>query len=191
MRKIFSKTSSAFSGILPWIIFSFLPKHSQLSIDLSVMFVFVCAIFLSYADLKRKFLLPWITILFFGFCLIAIVFLKLNWLSTHTGIVTNLVLALTAWGSLLIGKPFTLQYAKEKTTPDKWHDPIFIFINRFLTIAWGIIFLFALLINIAQSYSPTILLWTNNWLTALTYLFGAWLSVKFPTWYVARIKRNK
>ena len=44
-------------------------------------------------------------------------------LKTYTGALTDAWLALTAWGSLAIGKPFTLGIART-TTPEKFWDNI-------------------------------------------------------------------
>jgi hypothetical protein len=61
-------------------------------------------------------------------------------LKTCTGALTDAWLALTAWGSLAIGKPFTLGIART-TTPEKfWDNPVFKRINVIITLAWAISF---------------------------------------------------
>jgi hypothetical protein len=39
--------------------------------------------------------------------------------------------------SLAIGRPFTLQYARERVAEQYWHTPLFLTINRGITFAWA------------------------------------------------------
>jgi phytoene dehydrogenase-like protein len=54
-------------------------------------------------------------------------------------------LAAMAWMTLLLGSPFTLQYAREDWPPELWGQPLFRRTNVILTVAWGAIFLGATL----------------------------------------------
>jgi hypothetical protein len=38
--------------------------------------------------------------------------------------------------SLLVGKPFTLQFARESTPPEIWNLPVFLHANVVITLAW-------------------------------------------------------
>lgn len=49
-------------------------------------------------------------------------------------------LALTAWGTLAIRRPFTLGIAKQQAPEEVWNSPVFIRINVVLTAAWAAAF---------------------------------------------------
>ena len=56
------------------------------------------------------------------------------------GAISMAWLALTAWGGLAVGRPFTLGIAKQQTPEQLWTSPIFLRINVVLTAAWAIAF---------------------------------------------------
>lgn len=61
--------------------------------------------------------------------------------SPHHGAAIALrILALIAWGSLIMGRPFTEDYAREDWPEPYWNDPGFRAINRLITAIWGSIF---------------------------------------------------
>ena len=71
---------------------------------------------------------------------IAVVLLKNLWIIEHAGLISNSSLAVIALISIVIGKPFTIQYAKEKVPADKWKTPLFIRINYLLSSFWLLMF---------------------------------------------------
>jgi hypothetical protein len=50
-------------------------------------------------------------------------------------------LALTAWGGLAAGRPFTLGIAKRVTPREYWETAPFLRINKVITLAWAVSFL--------------------------------------------------
>jgi all-trans-retinol 13,14-reductase len=48
--------------------------------------------------------------------------------------------AIVAWITLLVGFPFTLQYAREQAPRDVWDSPGFYQMNVHLTLAWALVF---------------------------------------------------
>ncbi|MFC4591624.1 DUF3159 domain-containing protein [Sphaerisporangium corydalis] len=52
-------------------------------------------------------------------------------------------LALTAWGSLAIRKPFTLGIARSMAPREVWETPVFYRINAVITSVWGTAFVVA------------------------------------------------
>lgn len=58
-------------------------------------------------------------------------------LKTYTGALTDAWLALTAWGSLAIGKPFTLGIARTSTPRELWEHPVFKRVNVLITLVWA------------------------------------------------------
>jgi uncharacterized membrane protein len=49
-------------------------------------------------------------------------------------------LAVIAFGSLVLGSPFTEQYAREQVDESGWGLPIFRALNRRITTLWGVVF---------------------------------------------------
>ncbi|MBF6560970.1 MAG: hypothetical protein IVW56_11820 [Candidatus Binataceae bacterium] len=50
------------------------------------------------------------------------------------------VFAIVTWVTLLIGFPFTIQYAREQTPPEVWKEPLFMRLNVILTVVFGVVF---------------------------------------------------
>ncbi|MHA6760888.1 hypothetical protein [Streptacidiphilus sp. PAMC 29251] len=61
-------------------------------------------------------------------------------LEHYDGALSFAWLALTAWGTLAAGRPFTLGIAKRQTPEEFWDSPVFLRINTVLTAAWAISF---------------------------------------------------
>jgi len=117
------------------------------------------------------------------FAFFAVVIFKVNWVVSHLGLLVHAVLAAMVWISLLIGKPFTIQYAREQVSQEKWQHPVFIRINQILSCVWGLIFLFDLVVNFSFKYFPTIPHWVAGVLTNIAAIFGLWFVIWFPKWY--------
>jgi hypothetical protein len=82
--------------------------------------------------------------------------------------------------SLLIGKPFTLQYAREQVPPELWNNPRFIAVNRHLTLAWTAAFLVMVLADVAAEYVPAIPLWVDIAATVAAMVGAVLFTVKYP-----------
>jgi all-trans-retinol 13,14-reductase len=50
------------------------------------------------------------------------------------------VFGVVTWATILLGFPFTLQSARQKTPREVWNDPLFHRVNLRLTAVWGAIF---------------------------------------------------
>ncbi len=61
---------------------------------------------------------------------------------------------------MLIGRPFTEDYAREKVPIELWDHPNFIRSCFIVTTAWGLVFLANTLVNVAKLYYPDF----NEWL---------------------------
>ncbi|RJL30924.1 hypothetical protein [Bailinhaonella thermotolerans] len=55
----------------------------------------------------------------------------------------NVWLALTAWGSLIIRRPFTLGIARGMAPPEVWASPVFYRVNVVITAVWAVSFTIA------------------------------------------------
>jgi hypothetical protein len=86
---------------------------------------------------------------------------------------------LVTFGSILIGKPFTLQYAREAVDAETLKMPGFIKANYIITAAWTLAMLLMMAGNVALIYVPGLPLWSG-----LLVAFAARNSaVYFTKWY--------
>ena len=59
-------------------------------------------------------------------------------------------------GSLLVGRPFTLAYAKERVAPEHWTSDRFRHVNRNLSLAWLLAFVMLVLADLLMLYVPQV-----------------------------------
>jgi hypothetical protein len=132
-------------GFLPWIIFGALADRwpsLALILALAVSAVAVARQIFSHS-LK---ILDAVTFAFFVFIAVGLIGSGWTILATYMTLLVNLTLMAIAWGSLIVGAPFTIQYAREQTPPEVWHLPLFLRINQEITAVWGLNFFLSALI---------------------------------------------
>ena len=88
-------------------------------------------------------------------------------------------LLLLVLASMALGRPFTLQYARDQVAPEFWDRPEFIRTNYVITGAWALAFAVMVLAELALLYVPG-LPQRAGILTIVVALVGA---VKFTGWY--------
>ena len=89
--------------------------------------------------------------------------------------------------SLAIGRPFTLQYAREQVPQEFWTAPLFISTNRLITSVWAAAFAVLVAADAAAEYLPAAVpLWVDIAASVLA-LCGA---AAFTFWYPARVRRS-
>jgi hypothetical protein len=135
MRKtLFSNLRShVFAAFLPWIAFSLIVNKSLLAASLVALGLMVVC---NFRELKKGFVLPWGSALFFAFLALNDLFAFWPWAGTHVFMLSNSALAAIVLISMIILRPFTLQYAREEVAQEKWQHPTFIKINWILTSIW-------------------------------------------------------
>ncbi len=95
-------------------------------------------------------------------------------------------LLLIVLASMAAGRPFTLQYARERVAPELWGRPEFIWTNYVVTGAWALAFAVMVLAEIALLYVPG-LPRRAGVAAIILALVGA---VKFTGWYPERRKQR-
>jgi hypothetical protein len=134
-------------GFAPFILFGILAGSSFTQLEIAIVVCLVASIVIGYKDLRRGFILTWGTLIFFVFLLVSVVLMKNVFVMTHVSLLLNGTLAAITWISLIVGKPFTEQYARLEVDKSRWDNPIFIKINRQMTAVWGCIFLWSLILS--------------------------------------------
>lgn len=174
-------------GFLPWIVFAIIPCNNMTQLSYAVVVCLLLELVGDYKQLLKGFILSWGTLIFFAFNVIFVTWLKSIWIATHMGIFANTALVVIAWFSLLIGKPFTIQYAKEKTPKERWTSSIFIRINKIMTIFWGCVFIFNTGVNVLRVYYTGVPNWVYSGVLIFSIFVGMTFVMWFPAWYKARV----
>jgi hypothetical protein len=91
-------------------------------------------------------------------------------------------LLLIVLASMAIGKPFTLQYAREKVAPELWTSPTFIRTNYIITAVWAAAFAIIVLADLALIKMPDMPV-RRAIIIAILALYAA---AKFTAWYPTR-----
>jgi carotenoid cleavage dioxygenase len=137
-------------GFLPWMLFLFLSGNTMSSLKIAIVISLVASLTLGFGDLKRGFILQWGTCIFFLICLIMVDFLNNLWMTKEMDLLSNLAISAIMWLSVLIGKPFALQYARMGLPQEHWNDKNFIRGCLFITVVWACLMTFAVLISILK-----------------------------------------
>ncbi|OGN75684.1 MAG: hypothetical protein A3G30_06105 [Chlamydiae bacterium RIFCSPLOWO2_12_FULL_49_12] len=165
---------------MPWIISGVI---SAVFPTYAMIIGLICSLFPA-AKLKQGFLLEWGSVLFFFIGTFNAHFVGNSYLTQHFSFCMSLFFVAAAGISLLIGKPFTLQYAKLETDSKSWDHPLFLRINQIMTGGLGIIFLGVFLVNLYRYFHPGILNGRLVWIIAI--LLKIIFVYRFPNWYKTR-----
>ena len=80
------------------------------------------------------------TVGYFVFALITTIAIGPWLFKNYNVFLTWTVFALVTWTTLLIGFPFTIQYAREQAPVEVWDHPLFMRLNVILTVIFGLMF---------------------------------------------------
>lgn len=169
---------------LPWIAFLVIADGSMGRLRVGLVVALVSGAAFAAMRLYRG-VLMWAGLLFFAVALVAVFGLHSTWFLKHLAVIANSMLAAAAWGSLLVGRPFTVEFAREQTDPALWSNPVFLRVNRVITAAWATVFTFNAALAWIQMRHP-LPVWA-----AYAVPFGALLAAMlFSSWYPQRVRRR-
>ncbi len=145
---------------MPWLLFLFFSGQTFAGLERSIIIGLLASLIFGFRELRRGFLLQWGTLIFFITCAIAVDLMKSIWVARSMGIISNGSLACLIWGTILIGKPFTLQYARAELPKERWDDPALIQSCKFLAVVWAFLLTFLALVAYLKNSNPT--LWPDR-----------------------------
>lgn len=174
-------------GFLPWILFGIIAGPSLTGLEIALAVSLTAGIALGFKQLRKGYFLTWGSLLFFSLSLILVAFLKNLWVIEHMDLLARATLAAIAWASIIAGRPFTLQYARESVPEAYWRTPEFIHTGYFTSIVWGIIFLIALGASLCRPYLDQMASWLYHLLATGTMFLG----IVFTQWYVQRVRKAR
>lgn len=175
-------------GFLPWILFLFLPTDGWDALRRAVVICLAASLFFAWKELRKGFILQWATLVFFFVCAISLYGLKWVWLAKHMGIIANGFLASVIWFSLLIGKPFTLQYARADLPQEQWYDEGLIRGCRFLAIFWGTLLFVPAAFNTFRLFYPLALTDRFYFYLSLSCII---IGISYTTFYKRKKRRQR
>lgn len=104
------------------------------------------------------------------------------WSITAVRLRVDAGLLLIVVASLLVRRPFTLQYAREQVPSHIWDRPEFLKANYVITSAWAVAFIIMVTADLALIYLPELPRQVSI-VTTIAAIIGA---VKFTAWYPRR-----
>lgn len=173
-------------GFLPWILYFALMGSTRSQHEYAILAALIATLVLDFHELKKGFILTWGTFIFFSLLLLTTLLTAASWPEQYANLIANSALAAIVWFSLLINKPFTLQYARQQVPEKYWQTQTFIRINQIITLVWGLSFITAIVLNIWQLYDPSFKQWHYQILSYLPTIIAIIFTEKFPNWYRQR-----
>ena len=174
-------------GFLPWILFGIMAGSSLARLEIALGVALAATLALGVKQLRKGYFLTWGSLLFFFLSFILVAFLKNLWVVEHMDLLVPATLVAIAWGSIIAGQPFALQYARESVPEAYWQTPEFIHTGYFISIVWGIIFLIALGASLFRPYLEQV----GSWLYYLLATGSMFLGIIFTQWYVHRVRKAR
>jgi hypothetical protein len=172
-------------GFAPWISFLVIAHGSLFRLKLGLVVAAVLTIVMAVARLHRG-VIMWVGIAFFIFASIAVLGFENMWTARYMGVLANGALAVGAWLTLALGKPFTLEYAREHTDPALWNEPVFIRTNVVITIFWAVVFS----IGASLAFAKTLETGQPEWVFETTNYAFMLSAVAFTNWYPLAVRRR-
>jgi uncharacterized membrane protein len=94
-------------------------------------------------------------VLFIGLAIVASV-LRPDWSLFEVRVFVDLGLVAITLGSILVGRPFTLQYAREQVPPERWTHPLFLAANRRISAVWTLAFVVETICGALIAWAPSV-----------------------------------
>lgn len=169
----------------PWVAFLIVARGSLARVEIALGLALALSVVMAVLKLHRG-IIMWVGLVFFTAATVAVVGFHNMWTLRHLGVMANGALALGSWGTLLIGRPFTLEYARQHTDPSKWNDPLFIRVNVLLTSVWAAAFT----VNTALAWVLMKHLWPE-WACHTASYAVLIAGAAFTSWYPGQVRKRR
>lgn len=129
------------AGFGIWVVYGFLAGMGRWPAAVACGLIAGIALVLLEAGRHIEIkLLDWTVVAYFALAAIATFLLRANTFPLYSPIVIWTLYAGVSWTSLLVGAPFSLQYARESVPPEHWSHPEFLAANRTISLVWSAAF---------------------------------------------------
>jgi len=102
-----------------------------------------------------------------------------DWSLTAVRFAVDLGLLAIVLISIAIGRPFTLQYARERVAEGYWQSPLFLAINRRITWVWAAAFAALVTAHAAVVFSR-VPVWLDLVVTVLAFSYAINFTARYP-----------
>ena len=140
----------------PWIVFrlvSAFPFDEPL-FGTKVALVAAAVLCVYQARSSTKGVLFWGTAAFFSLSLFFVALMSNQWVASRLGLLSQVALGSIVWCSILLRRPFTIDYAKSFVPREYWTHPLFLRRNIVISGAWGVYFLVGIAVSLARMHFP-------------------------------------
>lgn len=86
--------------------------------------------------------------------------------------------------SIALGRPFTMQYARERVAPEYWQTPLFLAVNRRIAWVWA-----AALAVLVTAHAATVCSFVPGWVDPVVTILALAYAVTFTARYPGRARR--
>ena len=83
-------------------------------------------------------LMDWVLLGYFVIAAIATFLVRSAAFPAYSSVVIWGLYAAVTWASIVVGTPFSLQYARESAPPGSWHTLGFLRANQVISVVWGL-----------------------------------------------------
>jgi intracellular septation protein A len=169
-----------FLGFAPWILYWILVSdnsYEEAAVAGLIAAVVIAVIGVSHG--RRPKILDYGTIVWFGFLAIIAAPVDEVFFADWSYVLSNFALAAIVLVSIVVGEPFTRQYAREEVPRENWNSPIFMRATAVIAWVWLGAFLLMALSSIVAYENPDDELWWN-WIIPIGLFLVA---IKFTMWY--------
>ncbi len=177
-------------GLSPWILYSVVEGNNRLEVSAALALGLALVILLvNWIRGGTPKMLEYSDVVYFAGLAVVVAFASAStraWLELWGGEVANLALFAIVLGSILVRRPFTLQYAREDAPEELWHEPGFLRVNYQLTWVWALAFG----IEAASGlYGDGVLHNSNNiWTGWIIQTLPIIIAAQFTIWYPNRLR---
>jgi hypothetical protein len=170
----------------PWIAFLVIANGSLFRLKLGIGVAAVLTVVMVVTRLHRGAIM-WVGIVFFSYALVTVVLLNNMWTVRNMGILANGALAAGTWMSIVLKRPFTLEYAREHTEPGLWQSPSFLRTNYILTLMWAVTFTINASLSWQRRAQPIMPGWAYETSSYSLLVLAMFIS----TWYPQYVRRSR
>jgi len=172
-----------FLSFLPWIAFWILSGRESFAIAAAASAAVV--FFITIRDIREHNIkvLDLGTLVFFVLLTVAAFTPWAEWIDRNALPLSNVALFLIALISILIRKPFTLQYAREQVDPKFWDSPAFYSTSLAISWVWCATFAIVAVTSYLALNHPCLI---DRMIHILVFV-GA---IKFTSWYPDHVKEK-
>ncbi|MEI6633019.1 MAG: hypothetical protein WCP22_04275 [Chlamydiota bacterium] len=164
----------------PWLLYwGLLSFHRLESAAIAGLAATLIMVIVEVARGRSLKILPAGSLVYFLLLALAIPSLGARPVGRWVDLAGGAALALIVLISILVGKPFTLQYARETAPRERWNDPVFF--RKNLVISW--VWFGAFLVNLGVPVSKRLgleLPLIANWVVSMCTFIAA---MRFTHWY--------